>query len=135
MIDFDWISVDSANWAAERIRELHPLPTGTSLSEMPEKDSTAFLQKLDEHVEAWLGVIGALRRPGRAWVDVRLASGRWVGRWIDGCPAEAAIECAYWWREPITAAGIGLKATATSAEALEARIDSGDLLALLGGEW
>ena len=56
-----------------------------------------------------------------------------MGRWIDGCPTEAAIECAYWWREPITTTGI--KATATSAEALTARIDAGDILALRGGEW
>ena len=34
-----------------------------------------------------------------------------MGRGINGCPTEAAIECAYWWREPITTTGI--KATAT----------------------
>jgi len=134
MIELDRISIESANWAAERVRERHPLPA-RSLSEMPSKESDEWLGELHEHITGYLGVIGALRRPGRAWVDVQLASGRWVGRWIDECPSEAAVSCAYWHSEPVIAAGIGLKASTAAAEAHQARLDSGDLLALLGDDW
>lgn len=134
MIDLDRISIESANWAAERVRQVHPLPA-RSLSEMPSKESDKWLGELHEHIEGYLGVIGALRRPGRAWVDVQLASGRWVGQWIDGCPSEAAVSCAYWHSEPVIAAGIGLKDSTAAAEAHQARLDSGDLLALLGDDW
>jgi hypothetical protein len=63
MIDLDRISIESANWAAERVRQVHPLPA-RSLSEMPSKDSDKWLGELHEHIEGYLGVIGALRRPG-----------------------------------------------------------------------
>jgi hypothetical protein len=134
VIDLDQISIDSTNWAAERVREAHPLP-GRSLSEMPSKESDRWLRELHEHITGYLGVIGALRRPGRAWVDVQLASGRWVGQWIDECPSEAALSCAYWHREPAIAAGIGLKDSTAAAAARQARLDSGDLLAQLGDDW
>lgn len=134
MIDLDRINVESATWAAERIRERHPLPA-RRLSDMPAKESDAWLRELHEHIDAYLGIIGALRREGRAWVDVQLASGRWVGQWIDDCPSEAAISCAYWHGEPVIAAGIGLRASAVAADARQARADAGDLLVLLGDEW
>jgi hypothetical protein len=136
MIDLDRISnLDWVNEYAEAIARRHPLPAEPRLSEMPTKDANAFLHELHELIDEYLGVMGALRRPGRAWVDVRLASGRWVGQSIDDCPTEAALSCAYWHSERVIAAGIGLRDSTAAAEARQARIDSGDLLAVLGGEW
>jgi hypothetical protein len=134
VIDLNHIGIESTNWAAQRVRELHPLP-GRSLSEMPAHESGKWLTELHELITGYLGVIGALRRPGRAWVDVQLASGRWVGQWIDDCPSEAALSCAYWHKEPVIAAGIGLKDSTAAADAHQARLDSGDLLAQLGEDW
>ncbi|MFC5931525.1 hypothetical protein [Cryobacterium melibiosiphilum] len=45
------------------------------------------------------------------------------------------MSCAYWHSEPVIAAGIGLKDSTQAAEAHQARLDSGDLLALLGDDW
>ncbi|CAM5539876.1 hypothetical protein [Leifsonia shinshuensis] len=134
MIDLDRINVDAATWAAERIHELHPLPD-RRLSETPAKEADAWLRELHRQLDAYLCVIGALRRPGRAWVDVQLASHRWVGQWIDDCPTEAAVSCAYWHGEAVIAAGIRLRTSAEAVAAHQARVDSGDLLALLGDEW
>jgi hypothetical protein len=39
----------------------------------------SWLIALDVQIDAELGVIGAFRRPGRVWVDVHRATGRWAG--------------------------------------------------------
>jgi len=134
-IDLDAINLASTNWAAERVSELHPFPVEQRLAEMPSREADAWLRKLHEHIDDYLGVIEALRRPGRAWVDVRLASGKWTGLWIDDCPSEAALASALWHKEPVIAAGIGLRDSTAAREAHQARIDAGDLLALLGDDW
>lgn len=133
-VDLDRVSAESVTWAAERIRQRHPLPA-QRLADMPPKEADAFLVKLHDEIHAYAGIIGALRRPGRAWVDVQLASLRWVGQWVDDCPAEAAISCSYWFGEPVIAAGVGLRESAEAKAAHQARLDSGDLLAALGSEW
>jgi len=135
VIDLDHIDIAAASEAAKRVRDVHPLPKVTRLAEMPAKDVESFLVKLHELVNEQLGVMGAVRRPGRAWVDVHLTGGKWVGQWVDDCPSEAAVSCAYWWEQAVIAAGIGLRDSSTAAEAHQARLDSGDLLALLGDEW
>lgn len=115
MIDLDAINVESANWATERVRKAHPLPS-VRIAELPPREAKAFLVALHEHVDGWLGVIGALRRPGRVWVDVLFSSGRWSGRWVDDCPTEAAVMCAYWTGERITLAGVGVREAASVNE-------------------
>lgn len=134
MIDLDRINIESINWAAERIAEIHPFPA-VPLSQLPTRQADEWISKLHGHMDAYLGIIGALRRPGRAWVDVQFTSGRWAGYWVDNCPAKAAVACAIWHHEPVTAAGIGLRDSTAAADAHQARLDSGDLLALLGDEW
>ncbi len=134
----DWDRVSDLDWVNEyaaAIAERHPLPQEPRLAELPTEEANTFLRRLHQLIEEYLGVMGSMRRPGRAWVDVKLASGKWVGQWIEDCPTEAALSCAYWHKERVIAAGIGLKAASQSAEARQARVDSGDLLAQLGGEW
>lgn len=133
MIDLDRINIDSANWAAGRVRDHYPLPETGRVADLPNVNE--WLAGLHEQIDGWLGVIGAIRRPGRAWVDVQLSDGRWVGQWVDDCPTEAAVASSYWWSEPIIAAGIGLKDSSEARAAHEARLASGDILALLGEEW
>lgn len=132
-LDLDRINIESANWAAGRVRDHYPLPEHARVADLPNVDE--WLRGLHEQIDGWLGVIGAIRRTGRAWVDVQLDDGRWVGQWIDDCPTEAAVACAYWWGGQVIAAGIGLRGSAEAAAAHQARHASGDLLTLLGDGW
>lgn len=133
-IDMDRVNIESVNWAAERIRERHPLPPTGFLSDLPRGECDAWIREHNAMVMDYCGVIGALRSGNRAWLDVQLVDGRWVGRWFDECSAESAIHCAYSWGS-IIAAGVGLRDSAEAAEALAARAASGDLLVLLGDDW
>lgn len=134
MIDLDHIDVQSANWAAERVKTKHPLPD-KPFESMSRRESDAWFRDLHDVMNDWIGVIGALRRPGRVWVDVLLAANGWRGMSTEDCPTEAAISCAYWWKDTVLAAGVGLRASDEARTAHEDRIASGDLLALLGDEW
>ncbi|GAA5205854.1 hypothetical protein [Microbacterium kyungheense] len=134
MIDLDRVNIEQVNWAGERIRERHPLPPTGYLADLPRAECDAWIKTHNAMVKDYCGIIGALRSGNRAWLDVQLADGRWVGRWFDECASESAIHCVYSWG-PIIAAGVGLKDSEAAAAARAAREASGDLLVLLGDDW
>jgi hypothetical protein len=129
-------AVECINEEAMRIRAEHPFPA-TILADLPEKQQTAWLRTQSTLVDQVLtrAGLGNLHPIPRTWVDVQLTEGRWVGRWTDHSIWEAALHTACWFDQPITAASIGLKQTTTDADRLQARIDGGELLALLGDTW
>jgi hypothetical protein len=129
------MDLDAINAAAVRIRAAHPFPRPKMLAELPEREQTAWLRRQDELLDQELTLLGNPPAGGRAWVDVQLAGGRWVGRWSDDRPTAAALSTACWFGEPIVAAGIGLRQATADEDELRARIDRGDMLALLGEGW
>ncbi|MGX9346372.1 hypothetical protein [Microbacterium sp. KNMS] len=133
MSDLDHIDVEAANGAGERLLRVWPFPA-VRLGDMKSRDSDAWIRRMHQELDGILEAMNAPRRPGRAWVDVKLADGRWVGRWIDDCPTEAAVACRYWYEQPVAVAGIGLKGTTAEDDERARRLASGDLLALLS-DW
>jgi hypothetical protein len=129
-------ALEVINGEAARIRTEHPFPRPRTLAELPEPESTAWIRTQDALIAEVLtrGALDHLSMP-HTWVDVQLTDGRWVGRWSDHSLFQAALHTACWFDQPITAAGIGLKQTTTDADHLQARIDGGELLALLGDTW
>ncbi|WP_156762021.1 hypothetical protein [Microbacterium karelineae] len=132
--DFDSIDVDAVNSAAAQIRLQHPLPS-TRLANMTATDAEAFLVSLRQHVDEQCIVIAVSRSGGRGWVEVELADGSRMSRSFVDSAAAAAIHCAYWNVAPIVSARIADREQAEVVDDRQERIDAGDLLALLGGEW